>query len=309
MALSSRVARPLLASIFVVGGWDAFWNPASKAKKAEVVTEPLAETASVQGLDAETLVRVNGAIQVGAGILLAVGKFRRLASLALIGSIVPTTYAGHRFWEESDPTTRSQQKMHFLKNIGLLGGLILAAFDTEGEPSLAWRAKRQARELETALGATRATGRRKARQAQGSVTPVVSQVSKSGVQTIRGGRAASRRARRRLGAAGLDLAEKVALSPEARSHAHDAIVDVVKDSTLAASHAVQHAAELVSDVTHQMTPPSRNSSHWRADGIAPFVLSGAGHTTDALSKLREHLPVDAAGEFLQSSLAQAKGHD
>ena len=47
MALSRRLARPLLASIFVVGGWDAFWNPAGKAKKAEAVTEPLAEKAGV----------------------------------------------------------------------------------------------------------------------------------------------------------------------------------------------------------------------------------------------------------------------
>jgi uncharacterized membrane protein YphA (DoxX/SURF4 family) len=59
----------------------------------------------------------------------------------LAGTIVPTTYAGHRFWEESDPQSRSQQRIHFLKNLGLLGGLILAAVDTEGRPGLAWRAK------------------------------------------------------------------------------------------------------------------------------------------------------------------------
>ena len=46
------------------------------------------------------LVRVNGAVQVGAGVFLAIGKFRRPAAFALIGSIIPTTYAGHRFWEE-----------------------------------------------------------------------------------------------------------------------------------------------------------------------------------------------------------------
>ena len=104
MALSRRIARPLLASIFVVGGWDALVHPAGKAKKAEAVSEPLSESVGVDRVDAETLVRINGAVQVGAGVLLAVGKFRRLAALALIGSIIPTTYAGHRFWEESDPS-------------------------------------------------------------------------------------------------------------------------------------------------------------------------------------------------------------
>ena len=66
-----------------------------------------------------------------------------LAALALIGSIVPTTYAGHRFWEETDEATRAEQRMHFFKNLGLLGGLLLAAMDTEGKPSLGWRAKRR----------------------------------------------------------------------------------------------------------------------------------------------------------------------
>ena len=34
--------------IFVVGGWDAFRNPAGKAKRAEAVTHPLAEKAGVE---------------------------------------------------------------------------------------------------------------------------------------------------------------------------------------------------------------------------------------------------------------------
>ena len=126
-------------------------NPTGKAKKAEAVTGPLSERVGAIPSDPEMLVRVNGAVQIGAGVLLATGRFRRLASLALIGSIIPTTIAGHRFWEEADPVTRSQQKIQFLKNLGLLGGLILAAVDTEGEPSLGWRAKRRRQQLETAM--------------------------------------------------------------------------------------------------------------------------------------------------------------
>jgi putative oxidoreductase len=70
---------------------------------------------------------------------MALGKFRRLAALALIGSIIPTTYAGHRFWEERR-RDRAEQRVHFLKSLALLRGLILEAFDTEGAPSLASRA-------------------------------------------------------------------------------------------------------------------------------------------------------------------------
>ncbi len=292
MTLSRRLARPLLASIFVVGGWDAFWNPTGKAKKAETVTKPLADKAGVSGLDTETFVRVNGAVQIGAGMLLAAGKFRRLAALALIGSIVPTTYAGHRFWEESDPSTRNQQKVHFLKNVGLLGGLILAAFDTEGEPSLAWRAKRQARQLESAVSVGRATGHRKTPRARTSRAPTVARVSKSGQQTIRQGRDASHRTGRRLAAASHDLAEKVAPRPEVLSHAHEVVADAVRDSGESATHAVQQAASFVSDVARQLEPLTRNGSHPAVDAIVPYLASGAERTTEALTKLREHVPTD-----------------
>jgi putative oxidoreductase len=60
---------------------------------------------------------------------------------------VPTTLAGHRFWEEDDPARRHQQQIHFFKNLGLLGGLVLAAADTGGAPSLGWRARRAARRV------------------------------------------------------------------------------------------------------------------------------------------------------------------
>jgi putative oxidoreductase len=292
MALSRRLARPLLASIFIVGGWDAFWNPEGKVKKAAAVTDPLAEKAGVENLDAAMLVRVNGAVQIAGGVLLATGKFRRPAALALIGSIVPTTYAGHRFWEELDPATRAQQKMHFLKNVGLLGGLILAAFDTEGEPSLAWRAKRQARQLESTVAVGRASGRRKARKAQRALTPALAQASKSGKQTIRRGRAAGRHAGHSLGSAGHGFAERVTPDPEALSHAHEVVADVVKGSAETATLAVQQAASFVSDAARQLEPQTRNGSHPRVDAIVPYIASGAERTTEVLSKLREHLPTD-----------------
>jgi uncharacterized membrane protein YphA (DoxX/SURF4 family) len=68
-------------------------------------------------------------VQVGGGALLAVGIFPRLAGLALAGSLVPTTFAGHPFWQIEDPTQRAQQRVHFLKNAAILGGLLIAAFD------------------------------------------------------------------------------------------------------------------------------------------------------------------------------------
>ncbi len=139
MSLSRTIARPFLAATFIYDGWDAIRNPGPQVKQAGPVMQTIAQKVPILPQDAEKLVQINGAVMVGAGTLMALGKFRRLAALALIGSIVPTTYAGHRFWEEEDEATKAQQRTHFLKNLGLLGGLILEAFDTEGAPSLRWR--------------------------------------------------------------------------------------------------------------------------------------------------------------------------
>ena len=47
------------------------------------------------------------------------------SALALAGSLVPTTLAGHRFWEEEDDAARAQQTFQFLKNLAMFGGLLM----------------------------------------------------------------------------------------------------------------------------------------------------------------------------------------
>ena len=143
MSLSRRVARPMLAAVFVSGGIDVLRRPGPRAQMAEPVATKLAEPLPLPS-DPEQLVKINAAVQVVAGLLLALGRFPRLAATALAASLVPTTLAGHRFWEIEDPTQRAQQRIHFFKNMSMLGGLILAMVDTEGAPSLGWWARRAA---------------------------------------------------------------------------------------------------------------------------------------------------------------------
>ena len=44
--------------------------------------------------------------------------------------MVPTTLAGHRFWVVGDKQERAQRQIHFLKNLTIMGGLLIAAADT-----------------------------------------------------------------------------------------------------------------------------------------------------------------------------------
>lgn len=142
--LVRRIARPLLASLFVYGGLDAALHPASKVPSAEKVNA--SGVAKQLGLgDAEKLVRVNGSAQVLGGLALATNRVPRLASLGLVASLIPTTLAGHRFWEEDDETTKKMQRTHFFKNLSVLGGLLLAVVDTQGKESVSRKARRHAR--------------------------------------------------------------------------------------------------------------------------------------------------------------------
>jgi uncharacterized membrane protein YphA (DoxX/SURF4 family) len=134
----------MLAGMFIYGGIDAVRNPESKEPKAERVAPAIAEPLGLPP-DTVDLIRWNGIAQIAAGGLLAIGRLPRLSAAVLACSLVPTTLAGHRFWEETDKQARASQQIHFLKNLAMLGGLILAATDTEGRPSLSWKAKRAAR--------------------------------------------------------------------------------------------------------------------------------------------------------------------
>lgn len=140
MTIVRRAARPLLATIFVVGGLDALRHPGARAAKAAPVIKALAGPMGLPD-DPELMVRANGAAMLTGGALLATGRVPRLAATVLAASLVPTTYAGHQFWNDTDPALRAQNRTQFLKNLSILGGVLLAAVDTEGKPGLAYRAR------------------------------------------------------------------------------------------------------------------------------------------------------------------------
>lgn len=145
-----RVARPLLASIFIYGGIGALRAAEEHAK----VAGPFLEDAFSKGAgvipasvprDPVTLVKIDAGVKIGAGLALATNRVPRLASLLLLGSLAPTTLATHRFWDIKDPAERQQQQVQFVKNLSLAGALLLASADTGGKPSLGWRTRRAAK--------------------------------------------------------------------------------------------------------------------------------------------------------------------
>jgi putative oxidoreductase len=119
------VARIALAVVFVRSGYEVVRAPAKAAATAGPLLEAVRSQSPVPLPADEQLVQANAAAQVAGGVLLATGIAPQLAAGVLMGSLVPTTFAGHSFWKHEDPAQRFNQRNHFNKNIGLFGGLLL----------------------------------------------------------------------------------------------------------------------------------------------------------------------------------------
>ena len=196
MTVLRAVARPMLASIFVIQGLDTMLHPERVAPRADPVVRPLAELLPGVAGQTEDAVRLNGAVQFTAGSLLALGIAPRLSALAIAATLVPTTVAGHRFWEVEDDKERAQQRIHFLKNLAIFGGLLIAAADTAGRPSLAWRSRHAVRsarrDVAIATRTAKASSRAGARAGRASARASQAR-ARAGRVSARASRASSRR--------------------------------------------------------------------------------------------------------------------
>ena len=152
MSLARRAARAALAASFISGGLDQLRNPQPKAGPASPIAKPIADRVPQLPNDPESLVKIDGAIKVVGGLGLVFGPFARPAALLLAGSLVPTTLAGHRFWETTDPDQKASDRVEFFKNVSLIGGLLIAALDTGGRPSVPYVAGKALKGVGQAVG-------------------------------------------------------------------------------------------------------------------------------------------------------------
>jgi putative oxidoreductase len=206
MAVLRAIARPMLAAVFIVQGYDTLRHPEKVVKRAEAVVGPLKKRVPILPEETEDTIRLNGAVQVVAGSMLALGWLPRLSAAVLAGSLVPTTLAGHRYWEHEEDQTRTQHRIHFLKNVAMLGGLLIAAADTSGKPSLAWRSRHAVEaarhDVSLATRTAKASSKAGARigRAQGKADLARAKadtvLARADASRARTGRAAARRAQR-----------------------------------------------------------------------------------------------------------------
>jgi putative oxidoreductase len=110
-ALAGRI---LLALIFVISGFGKIAG-----------FEGVAGYIGSKGLPMpQVLAALTVALELGGGILLILGYKARWVALLFFLWLIPTTFIFHKFWG-LDPKTAQEMQIHFLKNVSIMGGMLL----------------------------------------------------------------------------------------------------------------------------------------------------------------------------------------
>jgi uncharacterized membrane protein YphA (DoxX/SURF4 family) len=150
MSLLRFVARSMLASYFVINGVKALRHPEDFVADAQPLADkvlPLvasalpAEARGYLPEDTAGFVKCNGALQIVGGLSLATGLGRRLGAGVLAVTMIPHVLVANPLKAKGAERTVASSQLN--KNIALLGGVLLAAQDTEGKPNIAWRVRTQ----------------------------------------------------------------------------------------------------------------------------------------------------------------------
>ena len=136
------VARCLLAAVFLLSAPGHF-----KAQTIAYVGQ--------QGVPfAGVLVPLSGLMALAGGISVLLGWRARAGAWLLVAFLVAVTPTMHAFWAVADPMMRMNQLVSFMKNLGMLGGLLLIAYWGAGPVSLDERAGRVVPRAASAIATT-----------------------------------------------------------------------------------------------------------------------------------------------------------
>lgn len=144
MSLVRRLARPMLASSFIVSGVERLRDPDSTKHLSKAIGLASKAAPQLRALEGqEKLVgQALAGSQVAAGALFALGKLPRFSSTVLLATGAINAYVEHQASEAQTTEQKSARRQSTVRNASLLGAVAIASVDTDGNPSLAWRANK-----------------------------------------------------------------------------------------------------------------------------------------------------------------------
>jgi putative oxidoreductase len=119
------VGRVLLGLIFALSGFQKLMGFSGLIANIAGKGLPMPEVLAV----------LTVVIELGAGLLLVVGWKARWAAFLLFLFIIPVSLVFHNFWT-MEGAQAAMNKVQFLKNVSIMGGMLLAAAFGPGRYSI-----------------------------------------------------------------------------------------------------------------------------------------------------------------------------
>jgi putative oxidoreductase len=109
------LARILIAALFLSACIGKLTEPAGFA--AYLASDGLPNT--------PVLAILAGLVELVGGLSILFGFKARWGALLLVAFVIVATAIAHRFWVAADPTVHMNQQIHFMKNLAIIGGLLI----------------------------------------------------------------------------------------------------------------------------------------------------------------------------------------
>ena len=120
------IGRILIAPIFIMSGLEKFMDLSGTASAIASKNLPYADILAIATASVETL----------GGVLVIIGWQTRLAALALALFTAVAAYFFHDFWHQPPGAEHTNNMIHFMKNVSIVGGFLMLMAAGAGRYSL-----------------------------------------------------------------------------------------------------------------------------------------------------------------------------
>ena len=109
------LGRILFGGFFIVGGINHFQHLGMMSGFAASKGVPAAKGAII----------FSGLLIIFGGVCVVTGWRPQVGLACIVLFLLPVTFMMHGYWSETDPMQRMSQRVHFQKNIALLGAALM----------------------------------------------------------------------------------------------------------------------------------------------------------------------------------------
>ena len=109
------IGRIILAGFFVYSGFNHFKRLGMMSDYSKMKGVPLPSIA----------VALTGLMLMLGGLSILLGAYPVVGIFLLVVFLIPVSFMMHNFWKVQDPQLRAAERVNFLKNIALLGAVLM----------------------------------------------------------------------------------------------------------------------------------------------------------------------------------------